>query len=148
MSSMEDEALKQFKKDIAALTNVSGMSKRQKTENGRLFILGQGVSASPSLQTESEHKASLCSDCKSYIRAQKTAWEPMSECIEFLPANSYGAAVQRIPLEVWRLRDDDDPKEWSSSVRWATNLLNVVNPHFVRRSERRVGPKANTGKTV
>ena len=81
LSSMEDEALEQFKKDIAALTNVSGMSKRQKTENGRLFILGQSVSASPSLQTESEHKASLCSDYESYIRAQKTAWEPRSECI-------------------------------------------------------------------
>ena len=133
---MEDEALKQFKKDIAALTNVSGMSKRQKTENGRLFILGECVSASPSLQTESEHKASLCSDYESYIR------EPRSECIESHPANSYGAALQRIPLEVRRLCDDD-PKAWSRCVRWASRPQDV-NPHYVRRSERRVGPKANT----
>ena len=139
---MEDEALKQFKKDIAALTKVSGMSKRQKTENGRLFILGQNVSASPSLQTESEHKASLCSDYESYIKAQKTAWEPMSECIESLPANSYGAAVQRIPLEVRRLCDDD-PKAWSRCVRWASRPQDA-NPHYVHRSERRAGPKANT----
>ena len=144
---MEDEALKQFKKDIAALTNVSGMSKRQKTENGRLFILGECVSASPSLQTESEHKASFCSDYESYIRAQKTAWEPRSECIESLPANSYGAALQRIPLEVRRLCDDDDPKAWSRCVDWATDPQDV-NPHYVRRSRRWVGPKANTAKTV
>ena len=44
--------------------------------------------------------------------------------------------------------DDDDTKERNSSVSWATNPLNVVNPNFVRRSERRVGPQANSGKTA
>eukprot|EP00617_Octactis_speculum_P023292 CAMPEP_0185749596 /NCGR_PEP_ID=MMETSP1174-20130828/8300_1 /TAXON_ID=35687 /ORGANISM="Dictyocha speculum, Strain CCMP1381" /LENGTH=126 /DNA_ID=CAMNT_0028425773 /DNA_START=317 /DNA_END=697 /DNA_ORIENTATION=+ len=122
--TFQDEAFRQFQKDVAALARMSGQ------------------------------EAEDCSDYEPYFRAQKAARESTSESesesesIESLPANSYGAAVQRIPLEVWRLRDDDDPKEWSSSVSWATNLLNVVNPHFVRRSERRVGPKANTGKTV
>ena len=116
--TLQDEAFQRFQKDVAALARMSGQ------------------------------EAEDCSDYEPYFRAQKAARESTSESIESLPASSYGAAVQRIPLEVWRLRDDDDPKEWSSSVNWATNPLNVVNPHFVRRSERRVGPKANTGKTV
>ena len=115
------------------------MRKRQKTESA--------LSVSPPLQTESEHKASLCSDYESYLRAQKTAWEPMSECIESLPANSYGAAVQRIPLEVRRLCDDDDPKAWSRCVDWATDPQDV-NPNYVRRSMRRVGPTPSTPRSV
>ena len=116
--TFQDEAFRQFQKDVAALARISG----QETED--------------------------CSDYEPYFRAQKAARESMSDSIEPLPASSHDAAVQRIPLEVRRLCDDDDPKEWSSSVSWATNPLNVVNPRFGRRSERRVGPKANTGKTV
>ena len=116
---MEDEAFQQFQKDVAALARISGMNKRQETED--------------------------CSDYEPYFRAQKAARESMSESIESLPASSYDAAVQRIPLEVRRLCDDD--KSWSWCVGWATNPRDV-NPHYVRRSRRRVGPKPNTAKTV
>ena len=125
------------------------LRKRQKTESGCLFILGRCVSASPSSQTESEHKASLCDDYKSLcddykssIRAKKLARVPRSKCIEPPPANRNGAALQRIPLEV-RSLCDDDPKAWSRCVRWASRPQDV-NPHYVRRSERMVGSKANT----
>ena len=110
--TFQDEAFRQFQKDATALARMSG----QETED--------------------------CSDYEPYFRAQKAARESTSESesesIESLPANSYGAAVQRIPLEVWRLRDDDDAKEWDSSVSWATSCENVVTPHFVRRSQRRL----------
>ena len=118
------------------------LRKRQKTERGCLFIPGRCVSASPSSRTESEHKASLCSDYESSIRAKKLLWVPRSKSIEPLPANSYGAALQRIPLEVRRLCDDE-PKAWSWCVHWATDPQDLT-PHFARRSERRVGPKAKT----
>ena len=110
---MEDEAFQQFQKDVAALARISGMNKRQKTED--------------------------CSDYEPYFRAQKAARETMSESIESLPASSYDAAVQRIPLEVRRLCGDDAAKEyeeWRRGVNWATNPLDVVTPHFVRRSDR------------
>ena len=119
---MEDETFQQFQKDVAALARISGMNKRQETED--------------------------CSDYEPDFRAQKAARESMSESIESLPANSYDAAVQRIPLEVRRLCDDDDPKAWSQSVSWATDPHNVVNPSYLRRSTRWIGPKVNTAKTV
>ena len=118
----QDEAFRQFQKDATALARMSGQEPKD------------------------------CSDYEPYFRAHKAALdstsESDSESIESLPANGYAVAVQRFPLEVGRLRDDDDPTEWNRSVSWATNPLNVVNPHFVRRSERRIRPKANTGKTV
>ena len=118
--TFQDEAFRRFQKDVAALARMSGQ------------------------------EAEDCSDYEPFFRAQEAARESTSESesIESLPPNSCGAADRRIPLEVWRLRDDDDAKEWSSSVSWATNPLNVVNPNFVRRSERRVGPQANSGKTA
>ena len=115
--TFQDEAFRQFQKDVAALVRMSG----QETED--------------------------CSDYEPYFRTQKAAQDSMSESIESPPASSYDAALQRIPLEVRRLCDDDDPKAWSWCVFWATSPQ-AVNPHFVRRSERRVGLKANTGKTV
>ena len=118
----QDEAFRQFQKDATALARMSGQEPKD------------------------------CSDYEPYFRAHKAALESTSEneseSIESLPANGYAVAVQRFPLEVGRLRDDDDPTEWNRSVSWATNPLNVVNPHFVRRSERRIRSKANTGKTV
>ena len=118
---MEDEAFQQFQKDVAALARISGMNKRQETED--------------------------CSDYEPYFRAQKAARESMSESIESLPASSYDAAVQRIPLEVRRLCDDDDPEAWSRCVDWATDPQDV-NPRYVRRSTRLVGPKANTAEIM
>ena len=115
--TFQDETFRQFQKDATALARMSG----QETED--------------------------CSDYEPYFRAQKAARESMSERIEPLPASSHDAAVQRIPLEVRRLCDDDDPKAWSRCVDWATNPQDV-NPHYLRRSKRWVGPKANTAKTV
>ena len=118
----QDEVFRQFQKDVATLAGKSGQ------------------------------EAEDCSGYASFFRAQKAAQESTSESeserIESLPSNSCGEAGQRIPLEVWRLRDDDDEEEWSSSVSWATDPLNVVNPNFVRRSERRVRLRTNSGKTA
>ena len=116
--TFQDEAFRQFQKDVAALARMSGQ------------------------------EAEDCSDYEPYFRAQKAARESMSDSIEPLPASSHDAAVQRIPLEVRRLCDDDDPKAWSQSVSWATDPHNVVNPNYVRRSARWIGPKVNTAKTV
>ena len=134
--TIPDEAFLQFQKDAAALARMTGQA------------------------------AEDCSDYEPYFRAQKAAQDSTSgsesESIESLPPNSCGAADRRIPLEVWRLRDDDDPKEWSSSVSWATSSQNVVTPHFVRRSNRVLRrasrllsnavhdnpAQANSGKTV
>ena len=115
--TFQDEAFRQFQKDVAILARMSGQ------------------------------EAEDCSDHEPYFRAQKAARESMSESIESLPASSYEAAVLRIPLKVRRLCDDDDPKAWSWCVGWTTNPQDV-NPHYVRRSRRRVGPKPNTDNTV
>ena len=108
--TLQDEAFQRFQKDVAALARMSGQ------------------------------EAEDCSDYEPYFRAQEAARESTSESEsdDSLPPNSCGAADRRIPLEVWRLRDDDDAKEWDSSVSWATSCENVVTPHFVRRSQRRL----------
>ena len=83
-----------------------------------------------------EHHRSIL---QSILAERESPSESESEDIESSPANSYGAAVQRIPLEVRRLCGDDAAKEyeeWSRGVNWATNPLNVVTPNFVRRSDR------------
>ena len=117
-----DETFLRFQKDVAVLACMSGQEKED------------------------------CSDYEPFFRAQEAAREPTSESesesIDSPPPNSCGAADRRIPLEVRRLRDDDDAEEWSDSVSWATDPLNVVNPNFVRRSERRIRTQANSGKTA
>ena len=134
-----DEAFRQFQKDVAALARMSGQ------------------------------EAEDCSDYEPSFRAQEAAREAPSESesesIESSPSNGYGAAVQRIPLEVRRLCGDDAAKEyeeWRRGVNWATNPLDVVTPHFVRRSDRVLRlanrllsnavhdnpAQANSGKTV
>jgi hypothetical protein len=111
---------------------------------------------------------------QSILAERESPSESESEDIESSPVNSQGPAVQRIPLnvrrhrlplEVRRLCGDDAAKEyeeWSRGVDWATNPLDVVTPHFVRRSDRirrRAGrllsdavhddpAQANSGKTV
>ena len=84
--TIADEAFLQFQNDAAAWARMTGQA------------------------------AEDCSDYEPYFRAQKAARESMSDSIEPLPASSHDAAVQRIPLEVRRLCDDDDPKAWSRCV--------------------------------
>ena len=113
--TIPDEAFRQFQKDVAALARMSGQA------------------------------AEDCSDYEPYFRAQKAARESMSDSIEPLPAGSHDAAVQRIPLEVRRLCDDDEA--WGWCVYWAIDPQDV-NPNYVRRSMRRAGPTPSTPKTV
>ena len=127
--AFRDEVFRRLQKDVAALARMSG--KEAKDCSDYVFRRFQ------------KDVAALAQE----VTRESTS-ESESESIESLPPNSCGAADRRIPLEVWRLRGDEDANEWKRSVSWATNPLNVVNPNFVRRSKRRVGPQANSGKTA
>ena len=119
--AFRDEVFRRLQKDVAALARMSGKEAKDCSDyvfrrfQKDIAALAQEVTREPTSERE-------------------------SESIESLPPNSGGAADRRIPLEVWRLRSDEDANEWKKSVCRAFVWRNVVNPNFVRRSQRRVGP--------